>query len=127
MDMTKLKAEHPDLVEAIRNEGVQAGVAQERARLQAIEDVAVAGFEDLVIAAKYDNGMSAAELAVAILKAQKAQAKAMITAREADADELRGVTPSALVTAKDGAETRDQADRDAVVTAGARAFSKYSK
>lgn len=123
MDIEKLKAEHPDLVEAIRTEGVQAGVAQERARLQAIEGVAVAGFEDLVVAAKFETGMSAADLAVAILKAQKEQAKAMLAARAEDADDLKGVAPGAIVTSKDDEEARKQAERDAVIKAGARAFS----
>lgn len=84
MDLEKLKAEHPDLVDAIRNEGV----AQERARIQAIEDIAVAGHEDLVNSAKFEKAMSAEQLAVAILKADKARGDKMLVNRADDAKEL---------------------------------------
>ena len=53
MNLETLKAEHPDLVQAIREEAIAEGATNERARIQAIEDIAVAGHEDLVNAAKF--------------------------------------------------------------------------
>lgn len=111
MDLEKLKAEHPDLVDAIRNEGV----VQERTRIQAIEDIAVVGHEDLVNSAKFENVMSAEQLAVAILKADKARGDKMLVNRVEDAAELNdihangneGLMPGAEAKQKEEAETAD--------------------
>ena len=73
MNLETLKAEHPDLVQAIREEAIAEGATNERARIQAIEDIAVAGHEDLVNAAKFDGKTTAEALAVQILKPDKAQ------------------------------------------------------
>ena len=96
MDLEKLKAEHPDIVEAIRNEalneGIAQGVNQERARIQAIEEIAVAGrYEEMVNAAKFDNAITAEQLAVNILKADKARAATMLKDRTADAEDLTDI------------------------------------
>ena len=40
MNLETLKAEHPDLVQAIREEAIAEGATNERARIQAIEDIA---------------------------------------------------------------------------------------
>lgn len=111
MDLEKLKAEHPDLVDAIRNEAV----AQERARIQAIEEIAVVGHEDLVNSAKFENVMSAEQLAVAILKADKARGDKMLVNRVKDAEELNdihadgneGLSPKAEEKQKDEAATQE--------------------
>ena len=111
MDLEKLKAEHPDLVDAIRNEGVE----QERARIQAIEDIAVVGHEDLVNSAKFETAMSAEQLAVAILKADKARGEKMLNNREDDSKALEGInvegneglTPGAEEKQKEEAETKE--------------------
>ena len=47
MNLETFKAEHPDWVQAIREEAIAEGATNERARIQAIEDIAVAGHEDL--------------------------------------------------------------------------------
>lgn len=95
MDLNTLKAEHPEIVEAIRNEALNEGIAQERARIQAIEEIAVAGHEDLVNAAKFENAITAEQLAVNILKADKARNAAALQNRAADAEDLAGITPDA--------------------------------
>lgn len=93
MDLDKLKAEYPELVQAIRNEAVAEGAAQERARIQAIEDIATPGHEDLVNEAKFKSGISAEALAVAILKADKMRASKMLQDRVEDAKTLDQVKP----------------------------------
>lgn len=95
MDLNTLKAEHPDLVEAIRNEALNEGVMQERTRIQSIEEIAVAGHEDLVNAAKFENAITAEQLAVNILKADKARNAAMLQKRADDAADLASITPDA--------------------------------
>lgn len=126
MDIETLKAEHPELVEAIRNEAMSEGIAQERARIQAIEDIAVAGHEDMVQSAKFDNAITAEQLAVAILKADKARDNKALSARINDAAELAGIPPSSNEGLIPNAEARanEDAELKAVIEAGAKAFSK---
>ena len=126
MDIETLKAEHPELVEAIRNEAMNEGIAQERARIQAIEDIAVAGHEEMVQAAKFDKAITAEQLAVAILKADKARDNKALSARINDAAELAGIPPSSNEGLIPNAEARanEDAELKAVIEAGAKAFSK---
>lgn len=126
MDLEKLKAEHPDLVQAIRNEALAEGVAQERARIQAIEDIATPGHEDLVNEAKFKTGVSAEALAVAILKADKTLASKLLSDRMIDAKTVNqietegneGILPHAEEKA------RKDAELNSVIKAGARGFAR---
>ena len=80
MDLQELKAKHPELVEQIRAEekaaakaGADEAARNERERIQKIDEIAMSvGDPALVRKAKYEEPMSAAELAFAALKAQKA-------------------------------------------------------
>lgn len=68
-----------------RDEAVAAAIEEERGRIAAIDEIAVPGHEDLVAAAKAD-GRSAAQLALDIVKADKAAGGQHLAAlREADA------------------------------------------
>ena len=91
MDLEKLKAEYPELVQAIRIEAMKEGADAERARIQAIEEIAVAGHEDLVKAAKFDGVTTAESLAVQMWKAEKARNARMLDARQEDAKALAGL------------------------------------
>ena len=53
----------------------KAGVEKERARIQAIEDMAMKGHETLIAAAKFDTGITAEALAVQIIKAEKGKGR----------------------------------------------------
>lgn len=88
MDYKQLKAEFPEVFDEIRNEGFQAGVEAERARIKAIEDIAPTGCGDLVFSAKYENPMSAEQLAVAVLKAEKARKATELASISKDAEVL---------------------------------------
>lgn len=84
---------------------VQEAVAAERARIAAIDELAVDGHEDLVAAAKAD-GRSAEAFAVDLLKAEKAAGGTYLKQlREADAS--AGVEPAPV-----GAETTAAAETD---------------
>lgn len=88
MNLEQLKAEHPDLYSAVLADGEKAGVEKERARIQAIEDMAMKGHETMIAAAKFDTGITAEALAVQIIKAEKAKAGQFLADRAADADEI---------------------------------------
>lgn len=135
MDLEMLKAEYPELIEAIRveameqarSEGVAQGIAQERARIQAIEEVAVAGHEDLVAQAKFETGVTAEALAVAILKAEKVKAQKSLADRAQDsAQAFAGLEMPVAVDPVPGADQKaqKQAERDAVIAAGAKGFAR---
>lgn len=97
MTIEQLKADYPELVEAIRNEAITEGVKNERARIKAIEDIATPGYEDLVVKAKFETGITDAQLAIDILKAQKAKEAAniknQIKAREDDVKDVNEIVP----------------------------------
>lgn len=77
-----LKTAYPDLVATIRNEAI----AEERARIKAIEDGALDGFEDIVSDAKFENPISAEAMALKIIAEQKKQGGAYLANRNADAE-----------------------------------------
>lgn len=75
-----LKADHPEIVEAIkaevntdeiRAEGVAEGAENERARILSVKDQLIPGHEDLVNELMFDGKTSGPEAAVKILAAEK--------------------------------------------------------
>lgn len=95
MTLEEIKAQHPELYKQIRDEGreegLQAGMTQERNRIKAIEEMALAGHEAIVAKAKFETGMTAEQLAVEMIKAEKAKTATMAQNRENDAAELKDV------------------------------------
>lgn len=86
----------PELVKAMLGEGNAVGVAAERARLQAIDELCVKGCDELVVAAKYgDKPMTAAELAVAVVKAGKVAGADMLAIRIEESKVLAAVAAGA--------------------------------
>ena len=124
MNLETLKAEHPDLVQAIRAEALREGAETERARIQAIEALALPGFDDIVNAAKYDTGESAEAVAVAIIKAQKARGEKAAQNLIEDAKALEGLGTVGNTGMAGGNE---DAERAAVIAAGARGFARSKK
>lgn len=88
MTLEELKAEHPELVEQIRNEALEEGAKNERTRIQGIENIAIPGFEEMVQSAKFEDGITKEQLAVKILEAQRKKNGEMLNARKDDAAEL---------------------------------------
>lgn len=96
-----LAAKAPCVLAAILEEGV----AKERARLQAIDDLGLTGCDDLVIAAKYgEQPMDARDLAVAVLKAGKSAALDMLEARRKESEQAATVRQSAPTKTTEAAE-----------------------
>ena len=65
-----------------RGQAAEAAAAAERARILGLDEVAVAGHEDLLAVAKADGKTTAAELALQILKAEKASGGSFLAARQ---------------------------------------------
>lgn len=119
MDMEKLKAEYPELVTALREEGAKA----ERERVTAIEALGILGHDDLVKSAKADRSMTAEKLAVAVLKAENETRVKIAALREEDAQSVAGV-PVAFV---EGVTAPKASVPSAFIEAASRGFSKKSK
>lgn len=131
MTLEKLKAEHPGIVEAIRNEAkaemMKEGANEERARIKAIEEIAVAGHEELVAKAKFEEPMTAEQLAVAILKADKVKNAAALAARAADGAEVAAVATAGEGVIPVGGEEQkitDDAELKAIMEAGRKGFNR---
>lgn len=87
MDLDTLRAEHPDLVQAIRDEAVKA----ERERISAIDALTLPGFEDLAAKAKFDEALEPSAFAMKMVEAQKASGKTYFAKAAADAKDLDGI------------------------------------
>lgn len=111
----QLAAEAPDLLAAIIDEGR----AEERARMQAIDEIAVPGHEALILSARYTVPLTAEALAVAILRAERESRSAYVADSVLDAidAEVPAAPLAPLMSASDEEEIQQNAKATA---AGAR-------
>lgn len=91
MDLQTLQNEHPDLFKQVKNIGYEEGVKAENSRIKSIEDMAPAGNNKLVQAAKYDNPVSAEKLAMQIVMAQKEAGRDFYNGAQEDAETLNQI------------------------------------
>ena len=134
MDLEQLKAEYPDLVASLQAEAVKQGVENEKKRIQALEELALAGHSDLLGKAKADSSITPEMFAVQLVKAEKAKKAQIQKNIEQDAAELKNVkadsnfgfeTADAKAQQDKQAENeKDQQERDALVKAAAAQFNK---
>lgn len=94
LTLDQLKNEHPDLYNQIMNEGREAGLQAERNRIKAIDELAMPGNEELINKAKFETGISAEQVAMEIIKAEKQRGTNFLAARKEDADPLNKVDGS---------------------------------
>lgn len=118
MNLEELKANHPDLYEQVKNEGYEDGMKAENERIKSIEDSALPGYETLVNKAKFETKVSAAQLAMDIIKAQKEQGANYLQNRNQDAQELNGVEGSAAPENNKG-NSQEEMDKEAEEIANA--------
>lgn len=85
MNLETLQNEHPEVFNQIKQLGYGEGQKAENARIAEIEELATPGNEALVTAAKQDFEQTAATLAVAIIKAEKAKGTNFLANRNDDA------------------------------------------
>ncbi len=82
-----------ELLASVSAEAVSAAVTAERNRITGIDEIATAGHEDLVAAAKADGKTTPEQLALQIIKADKAAGGRELSARE-NAEEESRVPPA---------------------------------
>ena len=119
MDLDQLKADHPELYTHVLAQGEQAGIDKERARIKAIEEMAMPGHEALTAKAKFDTGVTAEAFAVEVVRAEKASKQKFLNDRQADADDMQDPgadvnQPDPQVSAKKQEETQRQATVSAI-------------
>lgn len=104
MTLEELKKDHPEVANAYKNE-IMAGmggadqtaaVDAERARIKAIDEITLPGFEDMANKAKYEEPVSAEVFAMQIVAAQKKAGKSFLNDREDDINDsgVKDVTPA---------------------------------
>ena len=104
MTLEELKKAHPEVANAYKNEimagmggtGQTAAVDAERARIKAIDEITLPGFEDMANKAKYEEPVSAEAFAMQIVAAQKKAGKSFLNDREDDINDsgVKDVTPA---------------------------------
>lgn len=117
----ELKAKHPELCAALAaevhaqatasvDEAARSAVEAERARMQSIDDIAATISPELVAKAKYETGDTAANLALAALKAQAEKGSQYLRERSADAQAI-GSAGAVASPSQDAAETKTEERR----------------
>jgi signal peptide peptidase SppA len=94
-----ISSQFPAVADALRAEGTQAGAVIERARILAIQDASLPGFEN-VATASIEAGHTAETFALAQAKAQKAAGPAFLAALRSDERALPAIRPDAAPAAK---------------------------
>lgn len=118
LTLALLQANFPDVYQQAVSDAVakakEEAITAERARMQAIDEIAEPGHEELVQKAKYDSSMTAGDFAVAVMKANKANLATMqaqrqqeITASGVNDVNGMGIASAASGTGKDGAAKED--------------------
>ncbi|ARD47582.1 head maturation protease, ClpP-related [Sporosarcina sp. P33] len=120
MDIEKIKNDHPELYKSIKEEGYEEGVTAERERIQSIEDLSYPGVEDLVNKAKFENSVTAPELAMQIVKAEKAMGTKFLNDRNADAQNAGTVPPGSIDEADKKQKSAENASALAAAMGGSR-------
>lgn len=105
MDLSELRAQHPDLVAEIE----AAAAKHERDRIAAIDEIAAGIPADMVEDAKYGTPISAEALAFAAMKADAAKAKAHVADAMADF-EASGAADVEAVAAVEDTEAAGEAE-----------------
>lgn len=104
MNLQALKEQHPELYKQLESQayekGKEDGIKAERERIKAIEEIGINGHEQLIVDAKYKNGITVEALAMQILAAEKAQKGQFLNSRQSDASDLNGIVLNAQPEAK---------------------------
>lgn len=116
LTLEELKSKYPDVANAYKAEimaAVKTGetdhtaaVDAERARIKAIDEITLTGFEDLADKAKYENPVSAEAFAMQMVAAQKRAGNKFLNDREADLKDS-GIDDVPPVSNKGGAGEDD--------------------
>lgn len=99
----------PEQIDAYRAEGAKV----ERERLLALDDVAIAGHEELLAKAKSDPNMTAEKLALEIVKAEKVRGNGYVASLKSAEAAMPQIIPSVVQsTATVGATPQERAENE---------------
>ncbi len=145
MDLKTLKEKHPEVAQALIDEGFAAGKAEgrtegataERERILAVEAQAMPGHEALVAALKADGKTTAPEAAVQVLAAERAKGAARLQALRKDgpdpapaAASPSGDAGEAAAAAEAGLPVEERAkarfERDPAIRAEFQTLERYT-
>ncbi len=130
MDLKELKEKYPELVDELREEfsqtvwadtegAVEKALEADRARMKAIDEIAsMVGDPAMVEKAKYDEPVTAEQLALFAMRTQAKQAEAFSAARAAEVAPAADVIPTPVA----GTEEESQADIIADAKKAAKAY-----
>lgn len=96
-----LRRAYPELVGQIEQAAAEGATSEERQRIQDIEEMAIAGSEELVAEAKFTKPVSASDFAKAAMKQAKEKGSAYLGGVKKDADK-GGVNKVGQETPVDG-------------------------
>lgn len=114
MTLEELKAQHPDLVQAIQQAAESTAQAAERARIRAIDDFGAVAQTEEGVKAKYTEPVSAEAFAVSVLKASAKKGVDILSNIKADAEGL----PLVPTGDPGGSGTAEAANIEAAMSAG---------
>ena len=117
IDKAYLEANHADMLKEISDkayaEGYEKGVTDECERIKSVEELAMAGYEDVIMSCKYDDKKTSAEAAIMLVKAQKEKGSVHMEALKSDAKESDEIPEGAVASvAKKTPEQKWEADAD---------------
>lgn len=119
MGLNEILAEHPEISNEIderiaeaRAEGVNEGIAQERARMQSLDDISACVTPEMLNEAKYgESPMNGQELAFKAMKENKAQGANYLAAASDDAEES-GADEIGMMEPDVGEENTEEAEAE---------------
>lgn len=94
LTLEAFKQNHPDIHEQVKAQAYQDGVKAERERIKSIEELELQGHREICVEAKFETGLSAPEVAMVIIKAEKQQRENYTNLVKADAAEVNKVSAS---------------------------------
>lgn len=92
MTLEEMKAQYPEFCNAIKEEGIKEGIEKERKRIQAIEEMALSGYDEIMKKAKFESGITAEQMAVEMIKAEKSKQINIQKNIKEDASGLDGIS-----------------------------------
>lgn len=117
-----LRAEYPQVVEAVEAAGRQAGATAERTRIQAVRAQALPGHDKLIETLAFDGTTTGPEAAVAVLNVERAATAARAANLAADAAAAGGVAHNASAEGA-GSDGKKKPSGDAAAQAEAQDLS----
>jgi ATP-dependent Clp protease, protease subunit len=117
MNLDQLKNDYPELFNQVKNSGYEEGITAERSRIQAIEDLALPGNEELINKAKFETGVAAEAVAMEIIKSEKQRGQNRLQNAIEDAAPLNQIEGSAAPQPKEASNQKVDEEAEAIANA----------